>query len=132
MKIISRIKDLRNELGLNQQDLADRIGVTRQTIYFLEKGTYNPSLTISFRIAEVLNKPLGEIFFQVPIIKEKIEDKSIKDVKEFAEKQEFDYNLLVSIGDLDEKDLLKKFSREQLEEIAKFLEINFSDLFIDA
>ncbi|MFX0056933.1 MAG: helix-turn-helix transcriptional regulator [Candidatus Hodarchaeota archaeon] len=132
MKIISRIKDLRNELGLNQQDLADRIGVTRQTIYFLEKGTYNPSLTISFRIAEVLKKPLGEIFFQVPIIKEKIEDKSIKQVKEFAEKQGMDYELLVSMGDLDEKDLLKKFSRIQLEEIAKFLEMDFNDLFIDA
>jgi len=132
MKIISRIKDLRNELGLNQQDLADRIGVTRQTIYFLEKGTYNPSLTISFRIAEVLNKPLGEIFFQVPVIKEKIEEKSIKILKEFAEKQDIDYDLLVSMGDLDEKVLLKKFSRAQLEEIARFLEMEFNDLFIDA
>ncbi|MFL6518130.1 MAG: helix-turn-helix transcriptional regulator, partial [Bacillus sp. (in: firmicutes)] len=48
---------------MTQQQLADKAGVTRQTIVALEKGNYSPSLELAFRIAHVFNLPLEEVFF---------------------------------------------------------------------
>ena len=56
------IKELREERGLTQQQLADIVDVTRQTILFLEKGKYNPSLRLAWKIADVFGKPLEEVF----------------------------------------------------------------------
>ena len=47
---------------MTQQALADQIGVTRQTVNAIEGGKYSPSLEVAFRIAEVFNKPLEEVF----------------------------------------------------------------------
>nr|WP_218892127.1 helix-turn-helix transcriptional regulator [Granulicella arctica] len=47
---------------MTQQDLADRIGLTRQTVIAIEAGKYSPSLEAAFRIAEVFNLPLEEVF----------------------------------------------------------------------
>ena len=47
---------------MTQQDLADRIGVTRQTVNAIELGKYSPSLEIAFQIAEVFGVPLDEVF----------------------------------------------------------------------
>jgi len=47
---------------MTQQALADKIGVTRQTVNAIEGGKYSPSLEVAFRIAEVFNKPLEEVF----------------------------------------------------------------------
>ncbi len=47
---------------MTQQELADRTGVTRQTIVAIEQGKYSPSLELAFRIARVFNKPLEEVF----------------------------------------------------------------------
>ena len=58
----TRIKELREMHGLTQQDLANRVNVTRQTILFMEKGKYNPSLRLAWMIAEVFEKPIEEIF----------------------------------------------------------------------
>ena len=58
----TRIKELREEKGLTQQQLADIVDVTRQTILFLEKGKYNPSLRLAWMIEEVFEKPIEEIF----------------------------------------------------------------------
>ena len=58
----TRIKELRDEKGLTQQQLADIVDVTRQTILFLEKGKYNPSLRLAWMIAEVFEKPIEEVF----------------------------------------------------------------------
>ncbi len=58
----TRIKELREEKGLTQQQLANIVDVTRQTILFLEKGKYNPSLRLAWMIAEVFEKPIEEIF----------------------------------------------------------------------
>ena len=58
----TRIKELREEKGLTQQQLADIVDVTRQTILFLEKGKYNPSLRLAWMIAEVFDRPLEEVF----------------------------------------------------------------------
>ncbi len=51
----------RNEM--TQQELADRAGVTRQTIVAIEKGNYSPSLELAFRIARVFSLPLEQVFY---------------------------------------------------------------------
>jgi len=57
------IRKLRFERGeMTQQNLADRIGVTRQTVNAIELGKYSPSLEAAFRIAEVFDVPLNEVF----------------------------------------------------------------------
>ena len=61
--IRNRIRDLRAAAGdMTQQALADRIGVTRQTVNAIELGKYSPSLEVAFRIAHVLGRPLTEVF----------------------------------------------------------------------
>ena len=58
----TRIKVLREELGLTQKALAKKVNVTRQTILFMEKGKYNPSLRLAYKVARVLGKPIEEVF----------------------------------------------------------------------
>jgi len=59
----TKIKEYRARNGLTQADLAEKTGVRRETIVFLEKGRYNPSLRLAHRIAQVLNTTVDEIFF---------------------------------------------------------------------
>ncbi|MBB6733897.1 helix-turn-helix transcriptional regulator [Cohnella zeiphila] len=60
----NHIRRLRFNHGeMTQQQLADMVGVTRQTIVALEKGNYSPSLELAFRIARAFNLPLEEVFF---------------------------------------------------------------------
>ena len=58
---IRRLRFDHNEM--TQQQLADKVGVTRQTIVALEKGNYSPSLELAFRIAPAFKLPLEEVFF---------------------------------------------------------------------
>ena len=61
--IHNRIRELRFKTGeMTQQALADRVGITRQTVIALEKGKYYPSLELAFRIAKTFGVPLEEIF----------------------------------------------------------------------
>ena len=61
--IENRIRQLRLDSDeMTQQELADRIGVTRQTVNAIELGKYSPSLEVAFRIAGVFRVPLDEIF----------------------------------------------------------------------
>ncbi|CAM2883961.1 helix-turn-helix transcriptional regulator [Erysipelothrix tonsillarum] len=60
--IINRIRDVRECQGLTQQLFAEQVGVSRQTIIALEKGSYNPSLELSFKCAQVLNCSLYDLF----------------------------------------------------------------------
>ncbi|QYR21771.1 helix-turn-helix transcriptional regulator [Paenibacillus sp. sptzw28] len=61
--IRNNIRALRfNHDEMTQQQLADKAGVTRQTIVAIEKGNYSPSLELAFRIARVFNLPLEEVF----------------------------------------------------------------------
>jgi len=63
MRVRNEIRRLRFERGeMTQQDLADRIGVTRQTINAIELAKYSPTLELAFKIAAVFEKPLGEVF----------------------------------------------------------------------
>ena len=56
------IKELRARYDLTQEKLATKVGVRRETIVFLEKGKYNPSLKLAFQIAKVLNSNVNELF----------------------------------------------------------------------
>ena len=56
------IKQFRVELGLTQQELAQKVWVRRETIVFLEMGKYNPSLKLAFQIAKIFNRKIEEIF----------------------------------------------------------------------
>jgi len=59
----NRIRRLRFDHGeMTQQALADRIGVTRQTVNAIELGKYSPSLEVAFRIARVFGVPLDDVF----------------------------------------------------------------------
>lgn len=65
--IENRIRKLRFEHNeMTQQDLAERVGVTRQTVNAIELGKYSPSLEVAFRIARVFGKPLEEVFSYPP------------------------------------------------------------------
>ena len=63
MKLGNRLKVARAERGLSQEDLANLVGVTRQTISAIETRQYNPSALLAFQLAETLNKPIEELFF---------------------------------------------------------------------
>ena len=60
--IITRIKELRARYNLTQDELADKVGVTRQTMLYLEKGKYNPSLVLAYKVAKALNSTIEEVF----------------------------------------------------------------------
>lgn len=61
--IRNQIRALRFQLReMTQQELADRIGVSRQTVNAIEGGKYSPSLEVAFQIARVFSKPLDEVF----------------------------------------------------------------------
>jgi putative transcriptional regulator len=59
-----KIKLARVEKGLSQQELADLVGATRQTIGLIEKGKYNPTLKLCIRMAKALNKTLNDLFWE--------------------------------------------------------------------
>jgi putative transcriptional regulator len=61
--VTNSIRPLRFANGeMTQADLADRVGVTRQTIIAIEQGRYSPTLEMAFRIARVFRVPLDEVF----------------------------------------------------------------------
>ena len=62
-RVTNSIRSLRFTHGeMTQADLADRVGVTRQTIIAIEQGRYSPSLEMAFQIARVFNVPLDDVF----------------------------------------------------------------------
>ena len=58
----NRVEELRKHLGLNQEDFAKAIRVSRQTVSSIETGKYNPSLDLAFEIADFFGKRIDEIF----------------------------------------------------------------------
>ncbi|HYW24608.1 MAG TPA: helix-turn-helix transcriptional regulator [Terriglobales bacterium] len=63
----NRIAVLRAERGLSRQQLADAVNVNYQTIGYLERGDYNPSLELAFRLSEVFGVPIEAIFSRRPL-----------------------------------------------------------------
>ncbi|RLG13294.1 MAG: transcriptional regulator [Candidatus Nanohalarchaeota archaeon] len=58
----TRIKELRAKYDLTQEELALKVGVRRETIVFLEKGKYNPSLKLAYDISRVLRSRIEDVF----------------------------------------------------------------------
>lgn len=58
----NRLEEFRKARGMNQEQLADTLDVSRQTIGSLENGRYNPSITLAFRIARLFHCTIEEIF----------------------------------------------------------------------
>ncbi len=58
----NRLEEMRARKGLTQQDLADLAGVSRQTIISLERGRYNPSITLAFRLARLFGVTVEDLF----------------------------------------------------------------------
>lgn len=58
----TRIKELRAKHGLTQEELARRVGVRRETMVFLERGKYNPSLKLAWLVARELQAAIEEVF----------------------------------------------------------------------
>jgi len=61
---VSKIKVARVQLDLTQQQLAEKVGVTRQTISLIEKGKYNPSLDLCLKICYAVDKTLNDLFWE--------------------------------------------------------------------
>jgi len=66
-KIYNRISVLREERGVSRKELAEKIGVNFQTVGYLERGEYNPSLDLAFKISEHFNLPVEFIFSTKPL-----------------------------------------------------------------
>ena len=66
-RLYNRLAVLRAERGLSRQDLADAVDVNYQTIGYLERGEYNPSLELAFRIAEQFGVPIEAVFSREPL-----------------------------------------------------------------
>jgi len=58
----NRIREFRDQFGLTQQYLADKLGVSRQTIISLESGKYNPSIFLAYGIAKTFGRAIEEVF----------------------------------------------------------------------
>ena len=129
-KVKSNIKELREEYNLSQQELADKIGVSRQTIYYLEKGSYNPSLTISFKIAEVFDdKRLKEIFYQEPVIKDILKSKTLEELDKISSEVGITTQKLIQLNNINDNELNENYTKDELEKIAINLNSNFDELF---
>lgn len=59
-----KIKSARAALDMTQQDLADAVGISRQTMNAIEKGDYNPTIKLCIALCKVLNKTLNELFWE--------------------------------------------------------------------
>ncbi|WP_088809661.1 MULTISPECIES: helix-turn-helix transcriptional regulator [unclassified Listeria] len=62
MAIVNHVKKYREEKEISQEDLGQAVGVSRQTIYAIEKGNYNPTLELSFKLAIFFDKTIEELF----------------------------------------------------------------------
>ncbi len=58
----NRVRELRKQLNLTQEEFAKSLGVTRQTVIAIENDKYNPTLVLAIKIARLLNKPVEAVF----------------------------------------------------------------------
>ena len=62
MRIKNRLKELRKEYNFTQEELANKLKITRQTVIAIEKGKYNPSLNLAFKFARLFDCRIEDIF----------------------------------------------------------------------
>ena len=66
----NRVEEARSNLGITRQNLADKVGVHYQTIGYIERGEYNPSLSLALKLAKTLKVEVSQIFSTQPFRKE--------------------------------------------------------------
>ena len=128
-QLVSKIKELRiKKNSTTQQELADAIGVSRQTISYIESGDYNPSLKIAHDIAEFFKKSIDNIFDYETVLKIKRENFNLTQ-EQLA--------MLISV-DIEKIEKLEKeeftdkeWSLDILNKIANQLKCELDDLFED-
>lgn len=62
----NRLEEFRSQRGWTQQELADQVEVSRQTIISLENGRYNPSILLAFRLSRLFEMPIEDLFLYSP------------------------------------------------------------------
>ena len=62
MSVITKVRELRTDRGWSQAELAERLGVSRQTVNAIETGRYEPSLSLALKIAKLFTRPVEQIF----------------------------------------------------------------------
>ena len=62
----NRVRELRTERGMTQEEIAERVAVSRQTIISIELGRYNPSILLAYKLARVFGRSIEEVFFHEP------------------------------------------------------------------
>lgn len=65
MPLENRVKEFRAAKNLNQQELGKLVGVSRQTISLIERGDYNPSITLALKISGIFEKNVEQVFYLV-------------------------------------------------------------------
>jgi putative transcriptional regulator len=70
----NRLREMRENAGITQEELASHAGVSRQTIISLEKGKYNPSITLAYSLAKFFNMSIEELF----LLNESVNERSSK------------------------------------------------------
>jgi len=129
--MVSRVKELREALNMSQKELSEQVNVSRQTIYHLEKGTYNPRMDLSLKLRETFGKPVEEIFSLEPIIKDLIGKKTTNELEEISKQVGISFEDLYKLKNLDESKLLKEFTEKQLQKIANAFGVDFKELFME-
>ena len=128
-EMISNVRELRDEKNMTQQELADAVGVSLPTIYYLEKGRYNPKLTLSFKLAQVLDHSVEEIFTLKPIISGILGNMTMDEVEEVSEVTGMSIERIFSLKNINDEELTKNFKEEELRELASALGHEFEFLF---
>jgi putative transcriptional regulator len=62
MPLLNHLKEYRARIGVNQQQMGELVGVSRQTISQIERGDYSPSVSLALKVAKVFNVPVENIF----------------------------------------------------------------------
>ncbi len=127
--LVSKIKELREERNITQQDFAKLARVSRQTIYYLERGTSNPSLALSLKIAEILKKSVEEIFYSEPVIREVMGDKTLDEMDQIADNTGININRIMNLRKINDEQLSEMYTEEELVKVSSALGIKFEDLF---
>ncbi|MGV9171623.1 MAG: helix-turn-helix transcriptional regulator [Promethearchaeia archaeon] len=128
-KLVSNVRELREEKELTQSELGDLVGVSRQTIYYLEKGNYNPKLTLSLQLSKVLETPIGEIFHFEPIIKDIISHLTVAELEDISRSTNLDADEIMSLRNISDEELDKKYEKADLKNLTDALEKDFNELF---
>ena len=130
-KLISKIKEFREDNNMQQKDLADLLGVSRQTIYYLEKGTYTPKLTLSLNIAKIFKKPIEEIFFLEPVIRDVIGGITIDQLDKLSEETGLDREGINNLRKISNKELEDDYTKTELNKLSDALGLKLEELFED-